>query len=195
RAKRSPPRGRRSRPNPGGSAPSRRSRRSPVRRFWRLRSTPTPSTSIPPGRPRMWTRTGRWSSGGVTSSRSRAVPFAVPRWRRRRRSCATFPDQRLRRAQLGEQRREILLIGAPALHRTAEQRLANLVRARRAHHALRALEAETGIVPRQAAKRDQATRLAIEVADHILVPNLQQRALWQEGTPMRHQPLDRKSVV
>ena len=79
------------------------------------------------------------------------------------------------------------LIAPPALQRGIVERLAHLVDAGGAHHAPGLVELQAARVPGQAAILDQPARLALEIADHLLILHLQHRARRQQPAPMGHQ--------
>src|SRR5262245_66594369 len=80
------------------------------------------------------------------------------------------------RLQQLDQRREMMLVVAPAMHAGRVQRLTDLFRARRAYRAIVAMELEASVFPGQAAEIEQAPHLALEVADELLIFDVEHEA-------------------
>ena len=92
------------------------------------------------------------------------------------------------RQQLAQRTQPGLVI-APALDRTAIDRLARLPHAGGGHDALVALRVQAGIVPIQAAERDQPPCRGFAIGNQGLVVHLQEAVGRQHGAPVIHQTL------
>src|SRR6516165_6175150 len=86
-----------------------------------------------------------------------------------------------------QERPEMLLIGAPAADCALVDRPADLRGAGGADRPLGGVEGEATLFPRQAAIRDDAPRLPLQIRHHVLVADVEQASLGQDPSPMPHE--------
>lgn len=75
----------------------------------------------------------------------------------------------------------------PAFHRRGVDRLAHLRDAGGADRAFGVVEIQAGVIPFQAAIRDQAARLCFLIGYDVLVPHVEENTGRQHLAPMFHQ--------
>src|SRR5436190_989066 len=107
--------------------------------------------------------------------------------RRGRGRMSALHSGRLLDRQLLDERHQLLLVGKPASNRTLVDRLPHLHRARSLNRALVLVELQASIVPFEAAIREDASRLVLEVIDHLFVADIEHGPGRQHLAPMRHQ--------
>ncbi len=79
----------------------------------------------------------------------------------------------------------MLLVAPPGAERARVERLAHLLGARGPHRPLRLVEAQAGLLERQAAVVEDAAHLRLEVPDRLLVVHVQHLAR-QDAVPVLH---------